>query len=383
MEYLEEDFTKSGTSMLDFYFFLLKEILAVGRIGCLVDVDDKDGELKVVTYSAESIVDWEKASESFDEKLLKRVILAEYPEDHELRRMMEVQDGIYGQSVEIDNTETLQFEPVTYHGKPLKYVPMCIAGSTDIMPDVDYAPMYGIARTALQIYQLDADLRQGEYMSCNPTLFISGIGDEFAPQAIGSTFAVILPPSEAKAYYPATDTSALAHVANRVDTLFDKALMHGVGMLKNSGGVESGEALRIKQTANNATLSSAVAAAAKAMEFCLKSIAEWKGLNPDQVEFEPNFEFTTAMMTPQEQTALVQSWMNGAISKSTMIENFRRSGMLQEGETVEDEMDRLEDDEPLITETVPRQENEADEGAVEEDDTDEMIEDMENGNDQG
>ncbi len=345
MEYLEESFSKSGTPLLDFFEYALKQTLSVGRLGLLVDFDDTDKMLKVSSYAAESMIDWKPLTNSYDEVRIASVSLLEYDEeDNEVIFKPMLLDNKYVVEKYVKGTLEEVIEP-KFMGKRLDEVPFTVAGSTDINVAVDISPMFAVSRLALQIYQLDADLRQGEYMSCNPSLVISGISEEFAPRAIGSTQAIILPDSAAKAYYPSTDTSALNHVAQRIEALYGKAAEHGVSLI-GSNKVESGDALRIRQHANNATLASCVISTCKAIERTLKNIAIFMGENPDSVVFEANTNFGAQRLTPQEQDSMVKSWMAGAISKSTMLYNFQMGGLLQEGETFEDEADRIDDEEP-------------------------------------
>lgn len=345
MKYLEENFTKSGSGIIDFFNYIVNQVLESGRVGILVDIDEKDGLPKVVTYAAENIADWTAKTASADETEMSSAILTEMDGEDEIELHLAVRDGMYSIDKHKDDKLLEEGEPITYLGKFLDKVPFVVAGSTDITPDVDIAPMASIARTAIQIYQMDADLRQGEYMSCNPSLVISGIGEEFTPKAIGSTVAIILPDSGAKAYYPSTDTSALNHVSNRIDNLYDKAIQQGVALL-GGGKAESGDALRIRRESSTTTLTTAVKSAGKAIKAVLGYIAEFTGNKPDSIDFTPNTEFGISTMDPAQQTALVNTWMAGAMSKPTMLDNFRKAGMLQKGETVEDEMDRIDDEKP-------------------------------------
>ena len=352
MAYLEDSTTKSNTGLVDFYYSVLQEALTVGRVGIMVDIDDADGLPKLVTYRAENIINWDGRSNATDEKCLKSVSVMEVdPETGDsLEYRMKEQEGGFVIDVYADGKLVSEGEEVTFRGKRFDKIPMVIAGSSDIAVDVDVAPMSAIARTAIQIYQMDADLRQGEYMSCNPFLVFSGISEDFVPQAIGATTAVVLPPSDARAYYPSTDTSALNHVSNRIGQQYDRALAQGISLV--GGANESGEALKIRQQANTATLVAAAEATAAAIEKALMYVAEIMGIK-QEVTFEAGTEFGFTGMSAQDQQAMVSNWMAGAISKETMLENFRRAGLLQEGETAQDEMDRLDNQEPMFTASQP------------------------------
>ena len=127
----------------------------------------------------------------------------------------------------------------------------------------------------------------------------------------------------------------------RISDLNDYALQQGASLLGGQRNVsESGEALRIRQASTSATLVSVTYVVGSGIEKVLKYIAKWMGLNADEVTFEPNTEFTTYAMTAQEQLALVNSWKEGALSDDTLLDNFRKAGMLQAGDTIEDEKKR-------------------------------------------
>ncbi len=352
LEYLNERFTKSGSSLVEFYQYAIREVLTMGRLGLLADVDDSPsggGKPVAVSYVAESIYNWnEKGSQTSTD--FSRVVLENQEDDDEKERVMELtlSNGAYASQKFIDNIPVGEAVEVEYMGKLINAIPFVTLGSTDITPDVDVAPLAGVCRSAIQVYQMDADLRQAEYMSCNPTLFVTGITEEFKPDALGSTLAIILPPPDAKAFYPATDTSALAHVSGRIDKIELGAMEQGASLL-GSGANASGEALRIRQSSNTATLVSIAKSVGKGIEKIIKYIGQFHGLDQkkiDEIKFVPNVEFITALLSPAQQKELVASWMSGAMSKKTLLYNFERAGLLQESETAEDELERIDTEGP-------------------------------------
>jgi hypothetical protein len=106
---------------------------------------------------------------------------------------------------------------------------------------------------------------------------------------------------------------------------------------------ESGEALRLRQQATTVTLRSIVTNMGKAVERILKMMADWAKASDDAIEYMPNKDFSTFSLPAEDQQALVQAWQANGISRSTLLYNFKRANMLQPGETVEDEVKRLED----------------------------------------
>ena len=57
----------------------------------------------------------------------------------------------------------------------------------------------------------------------------------------------------------------------------------------------------------------------------------------DQVLLELNTDFSTKGLSAQELTAIVAAWQNGALSRDSMLDLFRRGGILPDGRTNEQE----------------------------------------------
>lgn len=57
----------------------------------------------------------------------------------------------------------------------------------------------------------------------------------------------------------------------------------------------------------------------------------------DEVVIELNTDFSTKGLSAQEVTAVVAAWQNGALSRDSMLDIFRRGEVLPEGRTNEEE----------------------------------------------
>ena len=346
MQYLMDD-AGYGYGLIDFYYYAIEEVIQTGRFIPLIDVN-ADGKLRFVPYSAESMVNWKS-----DENDLTEALFIEDPdddefvdngdEDVEIYLHAKVVNGEY-QIWRYEDGEHVGTAIPSYMGKPMDKIPAIVIGSTDISPDVDEIPLESIAKAAVQIYQLDADLRQAEYMTCNPTLVITGVDEESAPSVMGSTVAILLPEYTSKAYYTNTDTSALTLVRQHIQDLHEFAMQQGASLLGGDKDVaESGEALRLRQEAASATLTSIVHNIGRAFDKSLKMIAEWMGLDPESVEFEPSKEFTSYSLTPNQMQSFVMGWQAGVIPTRTVVDNFKRAGVVPQGVTREEEIKAVEE----------------------------------------
>jgi len=350
--YIEENATKDGKSLRELELQIDTEVMAMGRAGILADPDESDNMPKIVTYAPEDVLNWETKGTGEDIEVTS-VLLRD---NSESKNFWETQsskekhllliineDGLY-EIGEYENGKLIRSRIPTVLGKALTYIPFVFVGTMDITADVDSAPLWPLSNISVSIYQVIADLRNAQFMSCNPMLTISGVDKDGIPTAVGSSIALILEAHTAKAYYPKTDTSALEHVRLYIRDLQTEAIRFGANLLGNdSTQAESGEAIRLKQSMSSATVASVVATVGIGLQRLLNMIAEWLGRSKS-AEVKVNTEFSSFQMTANEQIALVQSWQAGLLSTDTALENFRKAGMLQEGEDSDAEIERLKED---------------------------------------
>lgn len=367
MEYLLNDATTTGLSLNDYYMHALSETLSVGRFASVLDIND-DGNLIMAPYHAESIVNWKTARQGNSAKTTPTmVILSEYKDtdpnkvsseletvykvllaqmdpdnsNKQIYYVKEVSQTEIEKDLNIQDLEGVTIVP-EYKGRTFDSIPIQMFGPVTNSFQVQNSPIAAVSSTALQIYMKYADLSNSEFMSCSPTLVISGVSEDFAPKAVGATVALILPDEQAKAYYTQTDTSALTHVLRHITDLYEQAIYAGAQLLDSSKkAAESAETTRLKQAASGATLSSVVRNVTSGVENQLKEIATIMGENSDSVVFSTITDFSAPALTAQEQQALVASWASGAISHPTLLENFRKAGILHDGETADEEITRI------------------------------------------
>ena len=61
-------------------------------------------------------------------------------------------------------------------------------------------------------------------------------------------------------------------------------------------------------------------------------------VSKEQVAIELNTDYSRRGLLANEIIAVVQAWQNGALSRDSMLDNFRRGEVLPEGRTNEEEM---------------------------------------------
>jgi hypothetical protein len=355
LKYLEERATPDGFDIYEMFNFMVSEILQVGRVGLLLNVTS-DNKFIFNLYSAESAINWKEEVDSGVRRLSFTVLQEDaecsdniFSHDTEAKFLVIRRDGSGNYGVDIyeqdqEGDDPIESKEMIIFGKYTQEMPFAFAGSVDTTPDVDESPMQGIADIANHIYMKEADLANSEFMTCNPMFVVTGAESSDAPQAIGSNTMFMISNPEAKAGYPKTDTSGLKHVLDHINRLFDEAAKYGASLMRSdTKGVESAETTRLNQSVGGATMQSAVLSAGKAIEDLLNLAIRWSG-GKGTAEFTPSTEFANVQLSSEEMTALIKAHMQGTISLPTLVENWRRAGILQDGDTVDDEIERLEEE---------------------------------------
>ncbi len=369
MEYLYKEATKDKLTLQRLYLNIVHMDLLKGRVPLYIDIFEEKPVL--VQYAPESLVYWRRKNAGPDNSLFEYAILKEYIPNPDFTIATR---GSYMEYLEVylelyldkDDNDTFKIRKYSQNtsgayitedivpmvkGKTIDFIPLVAIGAIDNTPDIDVAPLLGISNCVTQIYSLGCLLAHAETKSAVPTMFMTGVDNENAPDVTGAGVVLTLPDYQARVGYTTTDTSAMSHIQSRMEDFYAQAQELGASLLgSKKHGTESGEALRLRQASSTATLKTVVENIGYGIQYTLQMIAIWMGEDKESVIFEPNDEFSTFALTANETVALVQSWQSGAISHSTLLDNFRRAGMLQAGDSVDDEKERLEDPDEIYVE---------------------------------
>lgn len=353
LEYLKKKATKDGKDLHTTTIDILTEMLINGNCHVLIDVAD-NGKLGLVLYRNESRINWDQEGADQEDYRYKQVVfketvttgdLIEGTENEETYIKYYIEDGVYKYVRYNDAKEVIEgpYAP-RYLGRTLDYIPIVSAGAIDNSPDIDPAPLEPIMQVMVAILGMDTELSYINMLTTAPTLVITGANEEDLPSVMGAGVTLLLPQYTSKAEYTKVDSSSLEHIRTKINDAYAEAQEYGASLLGSSKNMsESGEALRLRQQATTVTLRSIVTNMGKAVERILKMMADWAKASDDAIEYMPNKDFSTFSLPAEDQQALVQAWQANGISRSTLLYNFKRANMLQPGETVEDEVKRLED----------------------------------------
>ena len=340
MEPLWENATVDNLPLESFHRRVTLELLLTGRYSILTDVSVERDLPYLAGYITETLINWDESRDFYvmDETGLIRTGF-DWSEQKQYRELV-LDDGIYKQRVYMDSSaeEFIEVIPNRLGGGNLDTIPLVVSGPADQSLEVRSPPLEGVSRGMISMYQLDADYRWQLYMSGQETLFITGA--ETLPTSVGAAVVHGLPMGADAKYVSPSCKGIDAHRQAILDAR-EAAVAAGAALFDTPSGRESGDALRLRYSAQTATLTTIAQASGAALEKALRYVATFMGLNPEEVIVRPNLRFIDSTMTPADARQLMEVWLGGGISKLTLFENYQRGEITSVERTFEQEEDLI------------------------------------------
>jgi hypothetical protein len=231
------------------------------------------------------------------------------------------------------------------NGKNLGYIPFVFIGVDAITPEVDEPPLIDLVNMNLSHYRTSADFEHGAHFTGLPTPVISGYTPEKVGEKlyIGSSSAWIFPRPEAKAFYLEFSGDGLSTLEKSLERKEQQMAVLGARMLEaQKKGVEAADTASIHRKGEESMLSAVAQTVSLGLEVALRWFAEWAKADPASISFKLNRDFYPAPMNPQQLTALIAAWQQGAISDQTLFENLQQGEIISQDTTLEDEQARID-----------------------------------------
>ncbi len=329
-----------GLTFDEFLSQSISDVLIHGRIGILVDYDNEIQYPYIVSYPNGKIINWR-----YEHGILSMVVLEEttfipkeddpydYQEVVRYRELYLDENGLYavrlwqeGKQNQFDVVE--MFEP-TIRGSRLDYIPFVFANTKTTTPDVEEPTLFNIAEINISHFRTSADIEHCAHFTALPQPWLSGdLKEETSSLPIG-TYEVWQLEEGAKVGYLEFNGNGIKSLQEIAKSKEEAMIALGASLLQGKKGVESAEALRIRQGSESSTLVQLTTSIESAMQQVLTLFYRWLG-NETEVEFVLNKDFTNIKLSPQELKALMDAYIAGTISQDTFLHN------LYEGEIVKD-----------------------------------------------
>ena len=345
---LAEDITGTGVTLNDFISNMLSEQLLMGRQGVLIDRTTERAYLS--GYTTEQMTNWMDGVIVLKESYVSHDINDPYDMDYEVqyRELMIDEDGKYLVRIwrEYEGWSIWNEIYPTKVGQALDSIPFVALSGNELNLNPTQPPLMSLVDTNLSMYRTSADLEHGRHFTALPTPYVTGI-DGDSELRIGSGTAWILPDSSSKAGYLEFTGQGLQALEKAIDEKRGIMASLGASLLQTQKtGVESADALRLRQNSEASVLIGAVLSVQEGIAKALSIMADWEGVSGD-IEVSLNTDFTDTKINAQDLTALMGAWQSGGISHETFLHNMKKGEVIPDDVSVEDEKSRIDMQNPM------------------------------------
>lgn len=406
---LLKTFGYDGEAFLPFAQQVINEVLALGRVGLLVDMPAGLAVGSVATpycvmYRAENIINW-RVSKINGERRLALVVLLEPTEEaagdtYEVAiktryRVLKLVTGDGGKneyqqevwekrvvgSGNAAREEWMLIEsiiPQRAGGKRLDFIPFTFINPSTTSERVERSPLLPLVNVNLSHYRTSADLEHGRHFTALPTAWVVGFSDKSVFR-IGSSVAWVSEDSTAKAGFLEFTGAGLGHLSSAMKDKENLMAILGARLLEEQKrDAEAAAAIRLRQAGEKSALASIAAQASEAFSKALQWFEWFVGGNIDpktKVLFNQDYDVST--IDPQLLVALLSAVQSGSMSWDSYFYNAKRGELYPEGRTAEEELELIGTNPLLKAGTVLKEEDGGGETQGEEEELDDSSDDAE------
>lgn len=338
-EKIKEDVTLTGIDIKQFSKMITTEVCLQSKVGILVDFDEEAGRPFLISYPAESILNWSEnfvvvvedvdvidPADEFNVKSVKRYRqIIRRPGGAEVRTFNVGTDNV----VSSEFTSTFIKSP----GEDSDF-PFILCKPVGDAWTKSNPPLLGLANVNLSCYRNSADLENGRHLTSLPTPWIADDelrqdlkSDPSMKIKLGSKAAFILS-SRGKAGFLEYTGQGLGALERAIEEKkSEMAALGAMMILQQRKQVESSETARIHASSQTSILANIVTGDEHGIKKALDIMVKLMNRTAE-VKFELNRDFVETTLDPTQLTALVQTWQAGGITHEVLAWNLKKSSML-------------------------------------------------------
>ena len=346
-ESILENINLAGASFNYFFKDIAKEVMAINRVGILLDYSDAQKRPYLTAYNAESIINWRTSIIDGIEKLtmimLEGVIQKQNEKDKyktsEVKIWKELfldGGGIYRVQNWIKNergkfiADGEEITPVI-RDNVFNFIPFYIVTSQGINNKISKSSLVDFVNINLGHYVNSADYENLLHWTGAKTVITRGWGDDKAFPVGG---AADFPVDGGASFLEASSDSGLKDEMRHKE---EQMAAMGSQIISGKGRyVASAETARISSEGEYATLADISKSISDSASKIMTDLNAWMGVDKN-AEVEFNTDFETATIDPQLLTVLMGALQSGLISEETYYYQLKQYEMYPQTWSFEDE----------------------------------------------
>ncbi len=382
--FLKDDADCAGNGLTGYAREVASAACSTGRAGTLVDWNEKESRPYLAFYCAKSIINWR--TERVDGKnRLTLLVLEETgfvagPDDYTASlsrrfRELRLKDGqCIVQMWELTeqpataagtpalatgstgNNPTAVGEPMVLlrRGVPLDLIPFSFHGAERPGPEVGKAPMTDISAVNVGHYQTSACLENGRWFAGTPTVWAKCFGADNEKLYLGTSFAWTTENPAAECGFLEFTGQGLTSVEAGLKEKQELMAALGARLIEPRAAgadAEAYETVALRASAETSTLARVGMLISETLSEAVRIAEWWAGTGTEvnkDTKFTVNADFSSAAIKPEFLTAIMSAFQQGLISRETLFFQMQRGEMFAEGRTLEEELDSIDANPPLL-----------------------------------
>lgn len=362
MDPIKDDITNDGHAVHGFAEQLFDEVMAVGRVGLLVDHPKPDPRVRTrrdeellnvrpyaSIYQAEQIINWRTTKFNGRRQLvqvrLKEIEVEETAnfetETTEYIRVLGLENrgGVptyFQQRYRYDATKKQWIEDgdeiiPLMNNQPLPYIPFWFINARDLTDKMLNPPLLALANTNVSHFNTNARYENALSFCGCPQPYITGYEETQSSFRIGSSEAWAFPNPDTKVDYLTLGADGISPLKDRIEEHEQHMALLGARMLApDKKAAETAETAQIHRQGETSVLKSAANTTSKALTEALRCIAEWMGIKDklDEISVKLHTDFFDAPMTGGEAAEYMRLWQAGVIAFGDLLIILKRGKVL-------------------------------------------------------
>jgi len=226
-------------------------------------------------------------------------------------------------------------------------IPFVFCNASSLLPGVEKPPLLDLVNVNFGHWRNGADLEHGRHFTCLPTPFGFGF-DPKQELRIGSGVAWLSTEKDGKVGMLEFSGKGLGHLREGMEDKKKEMAVLGSRLLEDQKtGVEAAEAVKLRLSADNSTLTNISIVTSTAWTQLLQWIWEWMNSTENaEISVLMNLDFNPKKLSSDEMKTLFLLLQGGGISWESYIWNLSTGEVLPPGRTREEEEAGIEEGPP-------------------------------------
>jgi len=247
-----------------------------------------------------------------------------------------------GKSKDVDMSDVLkETNYMQMNGKQLESLPIVVHGANANNYHLSKSVLQKIAYMDLKINDRWIDLIELLHLTAMPTPVITGMdaNDPSAPKTLGPGRFLFLDNPDATAFFLELDGKSYSSHKETIEEYKETMANLGAQILQQGGlSRETATSVLVRTKNETSTITGLINNISSQMVDILKIYFEWMKKPTDNIVYKLNSDFVNITMEPNQQIALVKSFMEGVISHKTVFEKLKEGEIIAANKSFEEEL---------------------------------------------